>query len=166
MHDVDIPFHDMPINVIAMCTWTMIPISYDMHVVRHATDLLKSLGMIVAILGCWTLATTLVPSFSTARWTWAILAAANGTSSKDWNNAEMDCPKSSVITRSTCEYGEAGTESCNFDNSRIHGSGNTSAREDRYWPTCTWQGGWHVTWWTCHIHMTEGTRDVTCHDMT
>ncbi len=83
------------------------------------------------------LTTTSVPSFSCARCTCAIEAAASGSASKRANTASGSAPRSSTSCGRRLSSGTAGTRLCSLENSAIHSGPNRSARPARIWPSLT-----------------------------
>ncbi len=89
----------------------------------------------VATAGRCTLTTTSSPVRNVARWTWAIDAAARGTSSKLEKTASSERPRSSSTTRRTTSKGSAGTWSRHLRNSTTSSSGKSPSPEEMIWPS-------------------------------
>ena len=75
------------------------------------------------------------PSVATAKWTWAIDAAATGTSSKLLNSASIGWPSSASMVRRASAPEKAGRWSCRRARSAATLSLKRSARVDSAWPS-------------------------------
>ena len=89
----------------------------------------------ISIFGLRTLTATSRPSRVTAKWTWAIEAAATGISSKLVNNSSICFENSASIVARACAAGNGAKLSCNWERSVENSSPNKSERVDRAWPS-------------------------------
>ena len=74
-----------------------------------------SRAMFSSIWGRWTLTITSRPSCSTARWTWAMDAAAMGAGSNEVKRESRDAPRSFSMIALASAKGNGATESVSLD---------------------------------------------------
>ena len=84
-----------------------------------------------------TLTATLRPSWSRARCTWAIDAAARGRSSKEAKSRPIGAPSPSSTTRRTVDGRSGGTSSRSWRNSSQSAAGKMPGLEATSWPSFT-----------------------------
>ena len=97
----------------------------------------RSALVLATICGRWTLTATSVPSWSVARWTWAVDAAANGSCSIVANSSSGGRPSSSWMTFRASSHGNGAASLWSLDSSSMTSGGSTSLRLAIIWPIFT-----------------------------
>ena len=97
----------------------------------------RSALVLATIRGRWTLTATSVPSWSVARCTWAVDAAANGSCSIVANSSSGGLPSSSWIISRASSQGNGAASLWSFDSSSMSSGGSASPRLAIIWPIFT-----------------------------